>query len=218
MRPSGTWSTPWASRRGPAPTEKVGFQTFSHIQLNTEDSQRKQSFFNIECQYRSIPFLMLCCHFLWQRKDKRLSATSFRKQNLMYILVCSVCSGSLNHSHERSRWAFSFSLRDLRSVTVKEEGWSFLVLKLKDSLSTLPMLHFHQGGSREFLDAVRRYALLSEWVNYWVSFVSHLLNQHKLYKMYVPFCIWREKAFRNTHSCHLTANKTLSGYTLMCLI
>lgn len=85
-----------------------------------------------------------------------VNAVSFKKR------PCSNGEGSLNHSHERSRWAFSFSLRDLRSVTVKEEGWSFLVLKLKDSLSTLPMLHFHQGGSREFLDAVRRYALLSE--------------------------------------------------------
>uniref|UniRef100_A0A8C3AW37 TBC1 domain family, member 15 n=1 Tax=Cyclopterus lumpus TaxID=8103 RepID=A0A8C3AW37_CYCLU len=51
---------------------------------------------------------------------------------------------------------------DLRSITVKEEGWTFLVLKLKDSCSSLPALHFHHGGSREFLDSLRRFALLSE--------------------------------------------------------
>uniref|UniRef100_A0A8C6T6E8 TBC1 domain family member 15 n=1 Tax=Neogobius melanostomus TaxID=47308 RepID=A0A8C6T6E8_9GOBI len=54
---------------------------------------------------------------------------------------------SFKKSHERSRWAFSFSLRDLRSVTIKEEGWCFLVFKLKDSSSTLPTLHFHQGAA-----------------------------------------------------------------------
>lgn len=71
-------------------------------------------------------------------------------------------SGSLNHSHERSRWAFSFSLSDLRSITVKEEGWTFVVFKLKESSTSLPTLHFHQGGSTEFLDSLRRFALLSE--------------------------------------------------------
>lgn len=86
-----------------------------------------------------------------------INAVSFRKR------PCSNGGeGSLNHSHERSRWAFSFSLRDLRSVTVKEEGWCFLLFKLKDSSPALPALHFHQGGSQLFLDAVRRYALLSE--------------------------------------------------------
>uniref|UniRef100_A0A3B3Z830 TBC1 domain family member 15 n=1 Tax=Periophthalmus magnuspinnatus TaxID=409849 RepID=A0A3B3Z830_9GOBI len=81
-----------------------------------------------------------------------INAVSFRKRP---------CS----NGHERSRWAFSFSLRELRSVTVKQEGWSFLIFKLKDSSSCLPALHFHQGGSTEFLDAVRRYALLSESVD-----------------------------------------------------
>ncbi|XP_055011301.1 TBC1 domain family member 15 isoform X3 [Boleophthalmus pectinirostris] len=88
-----------------------------------------------------------------------INAVSFRKR------PCSNGSngeGSLHHSHERSRWAFSFSLRELRSITIKQEGWSFLIFKLKDSSSCLPALHFHQGGSTEFLDAVRRYALLSE--------------------------------------------------------
>uniref|UniRef100_A0A8C3ASI0 TBC1 domain family member 15 n=1 Tax=Cyclopterus lumpus TaxID=8103 RepID=A0A8C3ASI0_CYCLU len=84
-----------------------------------------------------------------------VNAVSFKKKS------CSNGEGSLNHCHERSRGAFSFAVSDLRSITVKEEGWTFLVLKLKDSCSSLPALHFHHGGSREFLDSLRRFALLT---------------------------------------------------------
>lgn len=79
-----------------------------------------------------------------------------------FINPASRLSGSLNHSHERSRWAFSVSISDLRSITVKDEGWTFLILQLKESSTPLPPLHFHQGGSREFLDNLRRFALLTE--------------------------------------------------------
>uniref|UniRef100_A0A3Q3JZX1 TBC1 domain family member 15 n=1 Tax=Monopterus albus TaxID=43700 RepID=A0A3Q3JZX1_MONAL len=85
-----------------------------------------------------------------------VNAVSFKKR------PCTNGEGSLNHSHERSRWAFTFSVSDLRSITVKEEGWAFLICKLKDSSTPLPVLHFHQGGSREFLDSLRRFALLTE--------------------------------------------------------
>lgn len=71
-------------------------------------------------------------------------------------------SGSLNHSHERSRWAMTFNVNELRSITVKKEGWTFLIFRLKESSTSLPPLHFHQGGSTEFLDSLRRFALLSE--------------------------------------------------------
>ncbi|XP_056137438.1 TBC1 domain family member 15 isoform X2 [Lampris incognitus] len=70
--------------------------------------------------------------------------------------------GALNHSNERSRWSFTFNICDLKSITKKEEGWTYLVFKLKESFTSLPVLHFHQGGSTEFLDSLRRYALLSE--------------------------------------------------------
>ncbi|TMS01083.1 TBC1 domain family member 15 [Larimichthys crocea] len=85
-----------------------------------------------------------------------VNAVTFKKK------TCTNGESSLNHSHERSRWAFSFSLSDLRSITVKEEGWTFVVFKLKESSTSLPTLHFHQGGSTEFLDSLRRFALLSE--------------------------------------------------------
>ncbi|KAG7454695.1 hypothetical protein MATL_G00262450 [Megalops atlanticus] len=69
--------------------------------------------------------------------------------------------GVPNHTHERSKWAFFFSLSDLKTIRVKTEGWSYLVFSLKDD-TTLPALHFHQGGSDAFLDCLRRYVLLSE--------------------------------------------------------
>ncbi|XP_059191716.1 TBC1 domain family member 15 isoform X2 [Centropristis striata] len=89
-----------------------------------------------------------------------INAVSFRKK------TCSNGDGSLNHSSsERSRWAFSFSVSELRSIRVREEGWTVLLLRLKESSSSCsspPTLHFHQGGSREFMDSLRRFALLSE--------------------------------------------------------
>uniref|UniRef100_A0A8C6PIL0 TBC1 domain family member 15 n=1 Tax=Nothobranchius furzeri TaxID=105023 RepID=A0A8C6PIL0_NOTFU len=60
------------------------------------------------------------------------------------------------------RWAFSVSVSDLRSITVKDEGWTFVILQQKEPSTSLPALHFHQGGSREFLDNLRRFALLTE--------------------------------------------------------
>lgn len=68
----------------------------------------------------------------------------------------------MNHPHERSKWAFTFSVYDLRSITVKEKGWSYLTFQLKEMFPLLPALHFHQGGSEGFLDCIRRYMLLSE--------------------------------------------------------
>uniref|UniRef100_A0A665VL23 TBC1 domain family member 15 n=1 Tax=Echeneis naucrates TaxID=173247 RepID=A0A665VL23_ECHNA len=79
-----------------------------------------------------------------------INAVSFKKR------PCSNGEGE-------SRWAFTFSVCDLRSLTVKEEGWTFLLFKLKESSTSLPALHFHQGGSREFLDSLRKFALLSDF-------------------------------------------------------
>uniref|UniRef100_A0A3Q0S622 TBC1 domain family member 15 n=1 Tax=Amphilophus citrinellus TaxID=61819 RepID=A0A3Q0S622_AMPCI len=81
-----------------------------------------------------------------------VNAVSFRKRR----------SSNAEGDHEKSRWAFSFSVSDLRSITVREEGWTFLILQLKDASTPLPHLHFHQGGSRTFLDSLRRFALLTE--------------------------------------------------------
>ncbi|KAK2842860.1 hypothetical protein Q5P01_013060 [Channa striata] len=85
-----------------------------------------------------------------------VNAVSFRKK------PCTNGEGSLNHNHEKSRWALTFSVSDLKSIMVKEEGWTFLICKLKDTSTPLPALHFHQGGSREFLESLNRFALLTE--------------------------------------------------------
>ncbi|CAL1594804.1 unnamed protein product [Knipowitschia caucasica] len=91
-----------------------------------------------------------------------INAVSFKKRPCSNGSSGSNGEGSLAHSQERSRWFFSFSLRDLRSVTVKQEGWSVLLFKLRDGSACLPPLHFHHGGSEGFVEALRRYALLSE--------------------------------------------------------
>lgn len=73
--------------------------------------------------------------------------------------------GCLNHNPERSRWALNFNINELKSVTVKKEGWTFLVFRLRDSSSSsppLPALHFHQGGSGRFLDSLKKFTLLME--------------------------------------------------------
>uniref|UniRef100_A0A8C7M7M8 TBC1 domain family member 15 n=1 Tax=Oncorhynchus kisutch TaxID=8019 RepID=A0A8C7M7M8_ONCKI len=63
---------------------------------------------------------------------------------------------------EGGKWAFTFSVWDLRSITVKKEGSSRLMFRLKEPPTSLPVLHFHQGGSEDFLDCLRRYALITE--------------------------------------------------------
>ncbi|CDQ60646.1 unnamed protein product [Oncorhynchus mykiss] len=86
-----------------------------------------------------------------------INAVSFPKRK-----PCSNGEGALNHTHEKSKWAFTFSVWDLRSITVKEEGSSRLMFRLKEPPTSLPVLHFHQGGSEDFLDCLRRYALITE--------------------------------------------------------
>ena len=70
--------------------------------------------------------------------------------------------GALNHTHEKSKWSFTFSVWDLRSITVKEEGWSRLVFGMKEPPTLLPSLHFHLGGSEGFIDCLRRYIIITE--------------------------------------------------------
>uniref|UniRef100_A0A673X330 TBC1 domain family member 15 n=1 Tax=Salmo trutta TaxID=8032 RepID=A0A673X330_SALTR len=86
-----------------------------------------------------------------------INAVSFPKRK-----PCSNGEGALNHTHEKSKWAFTFSVWDLRSITVKEKGSSRLMFRLKEPPTSLPVLHFHQGGSEDFLDCLRRYALITE--------------------------------------------------------
>uniref|UniRef100_A0A8C4EHI9 TBC1 domain family member 15 n=1 Tax=Dicentrarchus labrax TaxID=13489 RepID=A0A8C4EHI9_DICLA len=64
-----------------------------------------------------------------------------------------------------SRWALAFSVSELRSITVKEEGWTFLTFRLRETSSSLPALHFHQGGSTDFLDNLRRFITVSLYLS-----------------------------------------------------
>ncbi|KAM9807828.1 TBC1 domain family member 15 [Neosynchiropus ocellatus] len=84
-----------------------------------------------------------------------INAVSFRKK------PTTNGEAAVTHCQEKSRWAFSSNVADLRSISVNEDGWAVLVITLKESIR-LPPLHFHQGGSRSFLDTLRRFAVLSE--------------------------------------------------------
>ncbi|KAL0968610.1 hypothetical protein UPYG_G00269140 [Umbra pygmaea] len=86
-----------------------------------------------------------------------INAVSYPKRK-----PCANGDGALNHTQEKSKWAFTFNVCDLKSVTVKEEGWSRLLFRLKEPPTSLPTLHFHQGGCKGFLVSMRRYATLTE--------------------------------------------------------
>uniref|UniRef100_A0A8C9U6H6 TBC1 domain family member 15 n=1 Tax=Scleropages formosus TaxID=113540 RepID=A0A8C9U6H6_SCLFO len=73
-------------------------------------------------------------------------------------------SGLSSTGHERSKGAFSFNVGELKSIMVKTEGWSRLVFRLRED-SGMPALHFHQGGSEAFLDALRRFVHLVQSPN-----------------------------------------------------
>ena len=83
------------------------------------------------------------------------------KLKMAKMLLLFFSLGGSNHLNERNKWAFSFNVADLRSVTVKREGWSYLIFCLRDD-TTLPAIHFHQGDSQAFLDGLRKSVQLSE--------------------------------------------------------
>uniref|UniRef100_A0A8C4QT28 TBC1 domain family member 15 n=1 Tax=Eptatretus burgeri TaxID=7764 RepID=A0A8C4QT28_EPTBU len=62
----------------------------------------------------------------------------------------------------RSKWSFCFSLSDLKSIRKNKPGlgWSYLIFIIRDGTS-FPALHFHHGGSRALLTALRRYVALT---------------------------------------------------------
>uniref|UniRef100_A0A4W3GEL4 TBC1 domain family member 15 n=1 Tax=Callorhinchus milii TaxID=7868 RepID=A0A4W3GEL4_CALMI len=70
---------------------------------------------------------------------------------------------SASHVCGRNKWAFSFSLPDLKSIKRNTEGmgWSYLGFCLRDDTS-LPALHFHHGGSTALLECLKKYIPLIE--------------------------------------------------------
>lgn len=77
------------------------------------------------------------------------------------IIYCHIVTGGSNHANDRNKWAFFFNVCDLRSITVKCEGWSYITFRLKDG-TALPAIHFHQGGSAAFLDSLRKSVQINE--------------------------------------------------------
>ncbi|ROL43328.1 TBC1 domain family member 15 [Anabarilius grahami] len=85
-----------------------------------------------------------------------INAVSFRRKAHTHG------DGGSNHANDRNKWAFSFNVCDLRSITVKCEGWSYIIFRLKDG-TALPAIHFHQGGSTAFLDSLRKSVQINDF-------------------------------------------------------
>ncbi|XP_067855545.1 TBC1 domain family member 15 [Heptranchias perlo] len=87
-----------------------------------------------------------------------VNTVSFRKKPFM-----NGDDDSTYNMSKRSKWAFSFSLTDLKSIKRNTEGmgWSYMVFCLWDD-TFLPALHFHHGGSTILLQCLKRYVLLNE--------------------------------------------------------
>ncbi|XP_068097463.1 TBC1 domain family member 17 isoform X2 [Hyperolius riggenbachi] len=62
----------------------------------------------------------------------------------------------------REKWAFSLSLSELKSIRKSKLGlsWSYLIFITKEGVS-FQALHFHQGGTRALLKALRKYVILA---------------------------------------------------------
>ncbi|XP_051917092.1 TBC1 domain family member 15 isoform X1 [Hippocampus zosterae] len=89
-----------------------------------------------------------------------INAASFKKK------ACVAGQGSVTAGHEQSGRFFSVSVSQLAAVTLRDgccrhRKTPALVFALKGS-STLPSLHFHQGGSKELLDSLMGVATLSK--------------------------------------------------------
>uniref|UniRef100_A0A8C8CXK2 TBC1 domain family member 15 n=1 Tax=Oncorhynchus tshawytscha TaxID=74940 RepID=A0A8C8CXK2_ONCTS len=114
----------------------------------------------ISCQGLGFPLSISTFGLLRTELELHVDLTDKVRMKLDSFLC--FLPGTLNHTHEKSKWSFTFSVWDLRSITVKEEGWSRLVFGLKEPPTSLPSLHFHQGGSEGFLDCLRRYIIITE--------------------------------------------------------
>uniref|UniRef100_A0A8C2Q292 TBC1 domain family member 15 n=1 Tax=Cyprinus carpio TaxID=7962 RepID=A0A8C2Q292_CYPCA len=102
---------------------------------------------------------MSACYFMHQSVNYVSDLCKSRRKKSVtvteLIIYCHIVTGGSNHTNDRNRWAFSFNVCDLRSITVKCEGWSYITFRLKDG-TALPAIHFHQGGSTAFLDSLRK--------------------------------------------------------------
>ncbi|KAM4650686.1 TBC1 domain family member 17 isoform 1-T1 [Discoglossus pictus] len=62
----------------------------------------------------------------------------------------------------RGKWAFSLSLSELKSIRKSKPGlgWSYLIFITKEGVS-FQALHFHDGGTKALLKALRKYVILA---------------------------------------------------------
>ncbi|XP_043913188.1 TBC1 domain family member 15 [Protopterus annectens] len=101
--------------------------------------------------------------------------------------------GVIHFVNGQNKWLFSFSLADLVSIRMNEEGmgWPVLTFCLKNGI-TLPALHFHHGGNNMLIECLKKYIFFTESPeDQTVLLVS---NQNKY--LYQPFeNLLEEKAY-----------------------
>ncbi|XP_067830479.1 TBC1 domain family member 17 isoform X4 [Heptranchias perlo] len=85
-----------------------------------------------------------------------ISTVGTRLRPLEDVQAAAQCSGA------HSKWAFSLSLSELKSIRKNKPGlgWSYLIFISKDGIS-FPALHFHDGGTRALLKCLCKYVVLA---------------------------------------------------------
>ena len=136
-----------------------------------DTSNSLQSFLQFVSACPPVFPLFFCLPHL-QSRCPQIRCIIMQAPCFIFVYVC-VPHPSLSYSPPVvPKQAFSFSLSVLDYIRVKEEGWSYLELTLKDYNKTAlknhssqtHTLHFHQGGCQAFLDTLRRYVALIPYV------------------------------------------------------
>ncbi|GCB59880.1 hypothetical protein scyTo_0014060 [Scyliorhinus torazame] len=85
-----------------------------------------------------------------------ISTVGTRVRPMEELRTATECSGA------HSKWAFSLSLSELKSIRKNKPGlgWSYLIFISKDGTS-FPALHFHDGGTRALLKCLCKYIVLA---------------------------------------------------------
>ena len=61
------------------------------------------------------------------------------------------------------RYIINFDIKDLKSFKRSKPnlGWSYIIFILKDG-TTYPALHFHKGGTKNFIEQLKHYMVIKK--------------------------------------------------------
>ncbi|XP_048473661.1 TBC1 domain family member 17 isoform X1 [Rhincodon typus] len=116
--------------------------------------------------------------FLYSKKDSTVNGASHTEEEMFdpgyepdWAVISTVGSrtrpledmrAATRSSEVNSKWAFSLSLSELKSIRKNKPGlgWSYLIFITKEGIS-FPALHFHGGGTRALLKCLCKYVVLA---------------------------------------------------------